>query len=685
MRRGTKVRQSGKEKVDYKNLTYKTPPSKVSGGSTCARLCPQGYEGIPVDKYALLVDFMNHTPDVIYFKDKRGRLVMVNQAHANGLGLKPQEVAGKTDFDFFPKNKAQKMFKDDMYVMRTGKPIIDKVERATRPDGVDNYVSTTKVPSYDDKGEITGLVGITRDITHRMQLVRLREEKDHVEKELRALQELNKSKSDFVSVVSHELRTPLTIIKEAIMLILDEIAGSLNNNQKELLIKAKDNVERLKNIIEELFDMSRIERGRLKLHYSLVNLNDLLKDLLGFFKRLAESKGINLEYHLPKTEVNLFLDTERINQVISNLINNAVKFTEAGGKIEVEIKVLEDKVRIGVTDTGIGIAKVDLSKVFNKFVQTSNGTAAQRKGLGLGLSIAKELVQRHGGEIWVESKMGIGSKFYFTLPRLFAMNVLGKDVRERINNLLDKVVSTYLINLLIINFKEFKRRIKVGPKKMLGDLKLIINLTFNEFSFSVKDKPQIVIEDYRRGEFSIIFPNAGGKKVAEVCELLKSKIKRYLIEKSGENVFMNLGIFSYPSKTPVSTTQQLLTNFYIKKIYIGSEMRRFRRVGYSMSIEMIFPQNKKESSHTIDISCGGVCFMSKVQLKTDAQVEIKLELSKRKKLICVKGRVAWVKNIEQFSVGNIGKYKIGLEFIDLKDEDRKTLSKFIKSISAPKS
>src|SRR3989338_4894061 len=127
-------------------------------------------------KYKLFTDLMKYSTDVIYFKDAKARLVMVNQAHAKGLGLKPEQVAGKTDFDIFPKERAQNMLVDDMQVIKTGKPIIDKVERATRADGVDNYVSTTKIPRYDEEGKVIGLIGITRDITRRMQLERLSEE-----------------------------------------------------------------------------------------------------------------------------------------------------------------------------------------------------------------------------------------------------------------------------------------------------------------------------------------------------------------------------------------------------------------------------------------------------------------------------------------------------------------------------
>ena len=231
----------------------------------------------------LLMDFLEHIPDVIYFKDRKGRLILVNRAHAKGLGLKPEEVVGKTDFDIFPRKRAERMAQDDQYVMRTGKPIIDKIERATRADGVDNYVSTTKIPRFDGKGKIIGLIGITRDVTKRMRFEHVREEKLRIQKKLEILEELNNMKSEFVSAVSHELRTPLAIIKQLVLLIYDETIGPISDKQKEVLVKVRHNIERLKLIIDQLLDMSRLERKRLILHYSLVNLSDLLTESQDFF------------------------------------------------------------------------------------------------------------------------------------------------------------------------------------------------------------------------------------------------------------------------------------------------------------------------------------------------------------------------------------------------------------------
>lgn len=625
---------------------------------------------------------MDNSPDVIYFKDRKGRLILVNRAHAKGLGLTPKQVIGKTDFDIFPKERACKMLEDDMRVIKTGKPIIDKIERATRADGVDNYVSTTKVPRYDEKGNIIGLIGITRDITKRMHLERLKDEKASIEKKLEAEQELNKLKSEFISIVSHELRTPLAIVKEAVHLISDEVPGPINQKQRGVLKNAHSNIQRLKKLIDDLLDISRIEGARFKLHYSLVNLNELLEESSDFFKKLASEKGIRLGYLLPKNQVNIFIDAERISQVISNLINNAIKFTEQGGNVRIELRLMEDRVRVGVIDTGIGISKQDRNKLFNKFVQVSKNHEAQRQGVGLGIYIAKELIEMHGGEIWVESRLGVGSKFYFILPRFYSKNLLDKHIREKINSFLNTGVSVYLINVLIVNFHKLRKKFRLDPVKLFEELKLIINNTVNNFKIGHKEKPQVFLIGIKNAEISILFPQSNEKEATRLCALVKDRVNKYLREKKIEGVFVNLAILSYSSQGKPNTSRELLANLNIKKLYIGSEIRRHKRFYYITDIEVLTSVDKKEAAQTIDISEGGICFMSKAPLETDSWVQIKLHLPSEKQTLHIQTRVAWIKNIIENIRGNkAGNYKIGLEFIALEDKTKRTLAKFIKSIS----
>jgi PAS domain S-box-containing protein len=631
-------------------------------------------------QYKLLKDLMDFIPDVIYFKDKQGRLIMVNQAHAKGLGLKPEEVIGKTDFDIFGKERAQKMWEDDLAVLTTGKPIIDKIERATRADGIDNYVSTTKIPRYDEKGNIIGIIGLTRDITKRMQYEHLEQEKEKLEEKLDALKEINNIKSEFVSVVSHELRTPLAVIKEAIRIIADKVVGPITNKQREVLRRANDNVERLNKIIEELLDISRIESGKLKLHYSLVNMNDLLREFSEFFRQLAEKRNIKLTYKLPASQVNIFLDAERISQVLNNLITNALKFTENGGKITVGLQILENNIQVYVCDNGIGIAKQDLSKLFSKFTQFSKDKETVRKGIGLGLAIAKELIDMHNGNIWAVSSLGVGSTFYFTLPRFYTTNTLSSQIREKINSLLNAGIAIHLINILVVNSVAFKRGLKIGNEVLVDKMKTIIDSILSKFGKENKEKPSIVLTDRKLIEFSILVPTVALGDINKICFKLKEGIYKYFTQNKIKNVFINIATTSYPEKLDSQLTQEFPAKVNIKKLYVGAEVRKFPRINYNTDIEVVRPQSGTENFQTIDISQGGLCFVSNTALKADSRINIRLK-NFNNQILQLKGRVAWMKCMQELSPANTGRYRVGLEFVSMKEGDKRAICELISKIT----
>jgi len=633
-------------------------------------------------RYRLLRDLMDLIPDVIYFKDKKGRFVMVNQAHAKGLGVEPEALVGKTDLDLFPKDRAIKMLQDDVRVMSKGKPIIDKIERATRPDGVDNYVSTTKIPRYDTKGRVVGLIGITRDITRRMQFERLKKDKLSIEKKLEALEELNTMKSEFISTVSHELRTPLAVIKQLVSVVFSEVVGKVTYKQKIVLKKTLDNIERLKKIIDGLLDVSQIERNTLKLHYSLVDVIDLIKDSASFFTELAAEKNVSLNYSYPKEPVNIFIDADRIRQVIFNLISNAIKFTEDGGKIRVEVEVFEAKIRIGVIDNGIGMSKSDLALIFNKFTQVSKIATIENQGVGLGLYISKKLVERHKGEIWVESKIGVGSKFYFTLLRFYTLDMLDKNIRNKISNLIKRGISIRFISVLILNFDEFRRRLKIEAKILFRDLHSILELTLKELESEVIDKQTVAELDPKIGKFSIILSGATEKQAASISGLLKLKIKEYFIKNRIDDVFITVGSLFYSQKIFSHDDELSPSRFSIKEIYIGSEMRRFKRVSFRTNSKLYLPDRKIALSESIDVSMGGICLVVEHLLKTDSQLKLSFVFPKNKELIItVRVRVAWIKIIESLIGKGADKYKVGFEFINLENKYKKIIAKNLADIS----
>ncbi len=629
-----------------------------------------------LDKYNLLLYLMDHIPDVIYFKDKKGRLISVNRAHAEGFGLKPKDVIGKTDFDLFPKIKAEKMAKDDMYVLKTGKPIIDKIERATSPGGSDNYVSTTKIPKLDGEGAVVGLVGITRDVTRRMQYEQLKERHSRVQRRLEILEEMSRMKSDLVSSVSHEIRTPLAIIKQLVMQLSGDAGGPVNERQKEIIEKTQDNIERLGKIIDELLDVSRIERGRFKLEYSLVDLKGLIAHSRDYFQKTARKKGIALDYLLPGHPVNLFVDVERINQAIYNLIDNAVKFTEQGGNIKVELKVLDTKVRIGVVDTGIGISRAHLAGLFKKFRQAPDIAGYGKKGIGLGLSLTKETVERHGGEIWAESKPGIGSKFYFNLPRYYIPDALDNKIIRRINHLLKKKVPLCVVNLQIADYKVAKKDKKTGGRRFFKNLEVIIKEVIRDEGRGRK-RANIVIVDTKDGRYSVVFPGSTEERANRLASLFDDKIRAYFDKNRIKGVFISLGILSFPQEDEARLVEHLPAKVYVKKIMIGLEKRRSRRISYRIDINLSLPKNITGTAQTVNISEDGICLITNKLLETDSPVGIAMTLPGSGKTVHIRGRVAWIKKMRRMPKEKSDRYQIGLETVGLKDGDRKLLHHFL--------
>jgi len=627
------------------------------------------------NRYQLLQDLMDNIPDVIYFKDKLGRLVLVNQAYARGLGISPEQAVGKTDFDIFPKARARKMLLDDLKVLTCGKPMIDKVERATRPDGVDNYVSTTKVPRFDAKGKIAGLIGITRDITRRVQAKSAQESQENIRKKIEHLKELSHLKSDFVSAVSHELRTPLAIIKDAVGLLDDGTAGALSVGQKKLIENAAGNIRRLQHIIDELLDISRIESGRLKLHYSLACLNDLIIDSSDFFKKLSKDKGLRLQYLLPKNEVNIFIDVERIIQVMHNLISNAIKFTEEGGEISVGLGSDRGRVLFWVQDSGVGVAREDLPKLFHKFVQVSSLPQAHKKGLGLGLAISRELVEKHGGKLWVESKLGVGSKFIFSLPSFYALGLLDKKLRDKINGLLSTSDKVYLVNLFLVHFALIRKRIKIKPKVLSADLAGMIKQVFSSLCADPLESFEIIAQDSSLGEYKVILALASEEKVRRVCTLLKRRISTYFSQNKIENVFVNIGKLPYNLSKEKPEPPEDAANFAVKNIHIGLEKRKFRRYDYLAEIELDYQNKQNVRAKSADISQGGVNFISPLSLKAKNKVRLKLKFPGLKSPLDISARVAWVRPADGLAQRM---FNTGLEFVGLKSGQKQALKSFMR-------
>jgi signal transduction histidine kinase len=231
------------------------------------------------------------------------------------------------------------------------------------------------------------------------------------------LKELDHLKSDFVSHVSHELRTPLTAIKGAVDLILRQVAGPLTEKQVHYLTRVRSNTQHLAGLINDLLDLSKIESGRIEIKSSRVSLSGLLHEVVEALRPVAAEKVIALEATIREPSILVWADRDKINQVLTNLIGNAIKFTPVHGRVTVSASRNGGaSVQVSVSDTGPGVPPDEKEKIFAKFYQIAKVNGENSKGTGLGLAISKALVELHGGKIWVESEPSRGSTFSFTLP-----------------------------------------------------------------------------------------------------------------------------------------------------------------------------------------------------------------------------------------------------------------------------
>jgi len=232
---------------------------------------------------------------------------------------------------------------------------------------------------------------------------------------LTVLKEALELKSKFTSTISHELRTPFSVIKEGINMVREGLCGDVNDKQKNMLNIALMNVNRLGRLINDILDFQKFESGKMKLTFEENDINKIVQEAYRGIELLGKEKGINFVFNIDKNLPKIKSDKDKIIQVLTNLIDNAVKFTEKGS-ITVTATKNRNNIQVAVQDTGCGIKPEDTPRLFRSFEQLGESNKHEKKGTGLGLVISKEIIVRHGGKIWAKSELGKGTVFYFTLP-----------------------------------------------------------------------------------------------------------------------------------------------------------------------------------------------------------------------------------------------------------------------------
>ncbi len=361
----------------------------------------------------LLRALLENIPDRIYFKDVKSRFLRVSNSMAKRLGLKDRdEVLGKTDFDFYPKELAQEFYNDEQRIVLTGQPLINKLERIVDHDGKESWASVTKVPLRNRSGTVTGIIGISRDVT------KLKEAEAVLEHARDAALETARIKSEFLANMSHEIRTPMNAITGMTELLFDT---PLDEEQREFVDTIRGSTDSLINIINDILDFSKIEAGKLTVEIIDFDLRQTIEDTAEMLAQRAQGKGVELLHTIDDdVPTQLRGDPRRVRQVLSNLVANAVKFTERG-EVVIRVTRLSDtgnevRLRIAVKDTGIGLSQKTLPLIFQAFTQADGSTTRKYGGTGLGLAISKQLVENMHGEIGVQSELGQGSTFWFDLP-----------------------------------------------------------------------------------------------------------------------------------------------------------------------------------------------------------------------------------------------------------------------------
>ncbi len=259
---------------------------------------------------------------------------------------------------------------------------------------------------YDGKPVVLSVI---RDITERKKSEKMLDEKIKSEA-------ANYAKSEFLANMSHELRTPLNAVIGFSDLLLIKGFGEFNEKQLKYLNNISISGKHLLQLINGILDLSKIEAGKMELHIEELPISDAIDEVKVGLKTLGSKKNIDIKYYLDKELTAIKVDKTKFKQILYNLINNAIKFTHEGGAVAVNARPEGDKVRINVIDNGVGISKEDQKKLFQPFAQLNRFESKEQPGTGLGLALVKRFVEMHGGEVWVESVLGKGSKFNFTIP-----------------------------------------------------------------------------------------------------------------------------------------------------------------------------------------------------------------------------------------------------------------------------
>lgn len=338
-----------------------------------------------------LQEVAEHLPDIVCRFDRNNFHVYVNPAIQAVTGVSPGVFIGHTPTDVMPPEFAAFWIKHIQKVFTTGKQTTMEFMFPT-PEG-DKYFQGLLVPERDKGGNVQTVLSISRDIT--------------------AIKELEKEKDEFISVASHELKTPVTTVKAFAQILQQRLKTDDHTEYRYFVDRIVEQTDRLTMLVNDLLNVNRLESGRLAFHKKKFDITVLIKKTITNFSFTHDTHFVQFEGPGKKK---VYADPDRIEQVIINLVTNAIKFSPKADKVLVNLSQEKGFALVKVQDFGFGIAKKDQQRIFDRFVRTSDKRKNKISGLGLGLYISSEIIKRHQGNMWVESEIGKGSTFCFSIP-----------------------------------------------------------------------------------------------------------------------------------------------------------------------------------------------------------------------------------------------------------------------------
>ncbi len=363
-----------------------------------------------------LNSIIESSPDSIITTDIKGRIVSFSRGAEELFGYREEEVVGRPITDLYPpelKEERKKIQKDVL----SGRTIRNHRSKIYSKGGELIDISLSISAMRDSDGKVIGTVGISKDITKEVELEQeIQESYSRLEEALQNLKEAETLKEDILSNVSHELRTPVASIFGVVDLLTGEDVDNLTEEQKELIKITEKSATRLSGLIDDLLKLSKKEPVEEEIRVERLFVDRVIRKAIEEVKGVALEKGIDIKVDIQEDMPPILADEEQIKRALTNLLTNAIKFNKEKGKVIISARHIEESIEVSVEDTGVGIPEDEFDKIFDRFYQVDASEDRRYLGIGLGLAIVKEIIEDHGGKIWLSSKLGEGSKFTFTIP-----------------------------------------------------------------------------------------------------------------------------------------------------------------------------------------------------------------------------------------------------------------------------